>query len=133
MVWYRVLKFATHLEYEYAQVAVDFFCKNVTLVHCSVVVCNYVSPFFLYLKECVIASKFGSTLSCGSIGETRLTRHKPIAWCTRLVDCMKCSTLDGDPFTRWPPYPWIEALHGRIVVCLSQEQQGYLTEYQDER
>ena len=46
------LKFATRLEYEYAQVTVDLFCENVTLLHCSVVVCNYVSPFFLYLKEC---------------------------------------------------------------------------------
>ena len=34
------------------QVAVDLFCENVTLVNCSVVVCNYVSPFFLYLKKC---------------------------------------------------------------------------------
>ena len=30
----------------------DLFCENVILVHCSVVVCNYVSPFFLYLKGC---------------------------------------------------------------------------------
>ena len=37
----------------------DLFCENVTLVHCSVVVCNYVSPFFLHLKECVIILKFG--------------------------------------------------------------------------
>ena len=29
----------------------DLFCENVTLVNCSVVVCNYVSPFFLYLKK----------------------------------------------------------------------------------
>ena len=28
------------------------------LVHCSVVVCNYVSLFFLYLKECVIILNF---------------------------------------------------------------------------
>ena len=129
MVWYRALKFVTRLEYEYAQVAVDLFCENVTLVHCSVVVCNYVSPFFLYLKECVIISKFGSTVSCGLTRETRLTRHKPIAWCTRLLYCMKCSTLDGDPFTRWSHSSEIEALHGRIVVCLSQEQLGYLTKY----
>ena len=37
----------TRLEYEYAQVTVDLFCENVTLVHCSVVVYNYVLPFFL--------------------------------------------------------------------------------------
>ena len=73
------LKFVIRLEYEYAQVTVDLFCENVTLVHCSVVVCNYVSPFFLYLKECVIISKFGSTVSCGLTRETKLTRHKPIA------------------------------------------------------
>ena len=60
-VWYNIaLKFVTHLEHEYAQVTVDLFCVNVTLVHCSVVVCNYVSPFFLYLKECVVILKFGS-------------------------------------------------------------------------
>ena len=47
MVWYRALKFITRLEYEYAQVPVDLFCENVTLIHCSVVVCNYVPPFFL--------------------------------------------------------------------------------------
>ena len=129
MGWYRALKFATRLEYEYAQVAVDLFCENVTLVHFSVVVCNYISSFFLYLKECVIILKFGSTVLCGFTRETRLTRHKPIAWHTRLVDCMKCSTLDGDPFTRWSHSSEIEALHGRIVVCLSQEQLGYLTKY----
>ena len=36
--------------YEYAQVAVDLFRENVTLVHCSVVVCDYVSPFFLAIS-----------------------------------------------------------------------------------
>ena len=72
MVGYRALKFVTCLEYEYAQVAVDLFCENVTLVHCSMVVYNYVLPFFLGLKECVVISKFGSTVSCGSARETRL-------------------------------------------------------------
>ena len=106
MVWYRALKFVTHLEYEYAQVAVDLFCENVTLVHFSVVVCNYFSPFFLYRKECVIISKFESTVLCGLTRETRLTRHKSIAWCTHLLDRMKCSTFDGEPFTRWSHEPW---------------------------
>ena len=129
MVWYRALKFVTRLEYEYAQVAVDLFCENVTLVHCSVVVCNYVSPFFLYLKECVIISKFGSTVSCGLTRETRLTKYKPIACYTCLMDCMKCSTLDSDPFTRWPLSSENEVLHGRIVVYLSQEQLGYSKKY----
>ena len=129
MVWYRALKFVTRLEYEYTQVTVDLFCKNVTLVHCSMVVCNYFSPFFLYLKECVVILKFGSTVSCDSTREIKLTRHKPIAWHTCLLDCMKRSTLDGDPFTRWSHNSENEVLYGRIVVCLSQEQLGYLTKY----
>ena len=111
------------------QVTVDLFCENITLVHFLVVVCNYVSPFFLYLKECVIISKFESTVSCGLTRETRLTRHKLIAWHTCLLDCMKCSALEGDPSTLWSYSREIEALHGRIVVCLSQEQPGYLTKY----
>ena len=78
-VCYRALKFVTRLEYEYTQLAVDLFCENVTLVHCLVLVCNNVSLFFLYLKECVVILKFGSTVSCGLTTETRLTRHKPIA------------------------------------------------------
>ena len=93
-----------------------------------VVVCYNISPFFLYLKECVIILKFWSTVSCGLTGETRLTRHKPIAWPTHLLDCMKCSTLNGDPFTRWSHSSENEAFYGRIVVCLSQEQLGYLTQ-----
>ena len=86
MVWNRALKFTPRLEYEYAQVAVDLFCENVILVHCSVVVCNYISPFFLkeYRKF-----EIGSTVLCDLTRETRLTRHKPIAQCTRLLACMK--------------------------------------------
>ena len=76
MVLYRALKFITCLEYEYTQVAVDLFCENATLVHCLVVVCSHVSPFFLYLKECVIISEFVSTVSCGLTRETKLTKHK---------------------------------------------------------
>ena len=129
MVWYRALKFVTHLQNEYIQVAVDLFCENVALVHCSVVVCNYLSPFFLCLKECVVILKFGSTVSCRLTRETKLTRHKPIAWRTLLLDCMKCSTLNGDPFTWWSLSNEHEVLYGRIVVCLSQEQLGYLTKY----
>ena len=30
----------------------DLFREYITLAHYSVVVCNYISPFFLYLKEC---------------------------------------------------------------------------------
>ena len=67
------------------QVTVDLFCENITLVHCSVVVCNYVLPYFLYLKECVVFSKFGSTVLCGLTRETRLTKHKPTAECTHLL------------------------------------------------
>ena len=119
IVWYRALKFVIRLEYEYAQVAVDLFCENVPLVLCSVVVCNYVLPFFLHLKECIVISKFGSTMSCDLTRETSLTRHKPIAWCTRLLYYMKCSILDFVPFTRWSHSSEFEALYGGIVVCLS--------------
>ena len=106
-----------------------FLCRNVTLAHCSVLVCNYVSPFFLYLKECIVIWKFGSTVSCGLTRETTLTKYKPIACRTCLLDCMKCSTLDGDPFTRWHLSGENEVLYGRIVVCLSQERLGYSTKY----
>ena len=81
---------------------------------------------FLYVNECGIILKFGATVSCAL---TRETRHKPIAWRTHLLDCMKCSTLDGDPFTRWSHSREIKALYGRIIVYLSQEQLGYLTKY----
>ena len=50
------MEFVTRLQYEYSQVAVDLFYENLTPVHCSVAVCIHVSPFFLYLKECVIIS-----------------------------------------------------------------------------
>ena len=39
--------------------------ENVTPVHCSAVVCNYILPYFLYLKQCVVISKFGSTVLSG--------------------------------------------------------------------
>ena len=56
------MEVVTHLQYEYTQVAVDLFYENLAPVHCSVVVCVHVSPFFLYLKECVIISKFRSSV-----------------------------------------------------------------------
>ena len=129
MVSYRLLKFITRLEYEYAQVTVDLFCDNVTLVHCLLVVCNYASPFFLYLKECVIILKFESTVLCGLTRKTRLTRHKPIASHMRLLDCMKRFIFDSDPFTWWSLSSENEVLYERIVVYLSQEQPGYSTKY----
>ena len=70
------MRFVTRLEYEYAQVTVDLFCENVTLGHYSVVVCNEFLPFFLYLKESVIISKFGSIVSCSLTRETGLTKHE---------------------------------------------------------
>ena len=73
------MEFVTRLQYEYAEVAVDLFYENLTPVHCSVAVCIHVSPFSLYLKECVITSKFGSTVSCSLARETRLTKNKAIA------------------------------------------------------
>ena len=129
MVWYRALKFVTHLKYKYAQVTVDLFCKNVTLVYCLVVVCNYILPFFLCLKEYVVILKFGSTMSCGFTRETRLSNYKPIAWRTSLLDCMKYFTLNSDPFSWWPLSGENEVLHGRIVICLSQQQLGYSIKY----
>ena len=129
MVWYRALKFVTHLEYEYVQVAVYLFCENVTLVHCSVVVSNYILALFLCLEECVAISKFGSTVLCGSTRKTRVAKYKPIAWHTGLLDYIKWSTLDSNPFIQWSLSDDNEVLHGRIVVCLSQEQLGYSTKY----
>ena len=73
------MEFVTRLQYEYAQVAVDLFYENLTPVHCSVAVYIHVSPFFLHLKECVIISRFRSTVSCGLARETRLTKNKAIA------------------------------------------------------
>ena len=66
MVLYRALKFVTHLEYEYAQVTVDLICENITLVHCSVLVCN--GPYSLlfhvsYFILCSIYGQFASLLS----------------------------------------------------------------------
>ena len=73
------MEFVTRLQYEYAQVAVDLFYETLTPVHCSVAVYIHVSLFFLHLKECVIISKFGSTVSCGLARESRLTKNKAIA------------------------------------------------------
>ena len=122
MVWHIALKSITRLEYEYAQVAVDLFYENVSLVHYLVVVCNNVLPLVLYLKECVIISKFGPTVLCGLTRETRLTRHKPIPWCMGSLNCMNCSTLNSDPFIQWFLGGENEMLYDRIIVCLSQEQ-----------
>ena len=70
------LKFVIRLEYEYAQVTVDLCCEIIAFLHCSVMVCNYASPFS-YLKECVVILKFGSTVLCGLTRETGLTKHNP--------------------------------------------------------
>ena len=35
------------LEYEYAHITRDIFCENVTLAHCSVVVCNCFAIFLV--------------------------------------------------------------------------------------
>ena len=105
----------------------------VGMSHLPIVWCwfaiTYVSPFFLCLKECIVNWKFGSIVSCGLTRETRLTKYRPIAYRTCLLDWMKCSTLDGDSFTWWHLSGENEVLHGRIVVCLSQEQLGYSIKY----
>ena len=62
--------------YECLQVTVDLLCENIILVHCSVVVYNHTSPFFLCLKECAIITECGSTVLWGLIRETRLTKLK---------------------------------------------------------
>ena len=72
------MEFVTRLQYEYAQVAVDLFYENLTPVHCSVAVYIHVSPFFLHLKECVIISKCGSTVSCAWQERQGLQRTKPL-------------------------------------------------------
>ena len=64
----RAMKLVTDSQYEHAQVAVDLFHQNVTLVHCSVAVRIH----FSYLKECMVSSEFGSTVSCGLAREPRL-------------------------------------------------------------
>ena len=125
------MKFATCLDYEYAQVAVDLFCEHVTLVHCSVVVCNYVSPFFLYLKR--VCHNFEIWIHSVVRLDKRDKAYKAQAHCLTYalsgLHEMFHPSVDGDPFTRWSHSREIEALHGRIVVCLSQEQLGYLTKY----
>ena len=74
------MEFVTRLQYEYAQVAVDIFYENLTPVHCSVHGgLHSCFAAFLYLKECVIISKFRSTVSCDQARETRLTKNKAIA------------------------------------------------------
>ena len=81
---------------------------------------------FLYLKECVIILNL-DPVSYSLTRETRHTKHKPTAQRTCSLDCMKCTTLDGNPFTQWSLSGQNEGLHGRIVACISQKQLGYLT------
>ena len=38
-VIYNAMKFLTHLQYEYTEVAVDLFSEKIALVHCLVAVC----------------------------------------------------------------------------------------------
>ena len=69
----------TCLQYKYAQVTVELFYDNVTLVHCSVVPFMF-QYFSCILKTvCVITLEFGSTVSCSLTKETRITEHKAIA------------------------------------------------------
>ena len=75
----------------------------------------------ILIKKCVVILKFGSTVSCSLTRETRFTKHKPTAQHTRLLDCMKYTTLNGNFFTQWSLSSEIKVLYGRIVVYLSQE------------
>ena len=61
MVWYRALKFVICLEYEYTQVAVNLFCECQT---CPLFGGGLQLRFaiFLYLKECVVILKSGSSV-----------------------------------------------------------------------
>ena len=77
------MEFVTQLQYEYAQVAVDLLYENLILVHCLVMACIHLLPFFLHLKGCVEILEFGSTVLC-DLG-------KDNAECTCLMDCMKCT------------------------------------------
>ena len=45
------MDFVTHLQYEYAQVAVDLFYENLTPVHCSVAVTFMFRHFSCILKS----------------------------------------------------------------------------------
>ena len=69
IVWYRAMKFITRLRYVCMNAfrSLWIYFEKIALVHRSVVVYNHTSPFFLCLKECVIISEFGSTVSCGLI------------------------------------------------------------------
>ena len=99
------MKFPTHLQYEHTEVAVDLFSENVALVHYLVVVCIYVSSFFLYLKECVVILEFGSTVLYRLARKTRRIKQKVIAYCTDLLDYTKCATLNSGFYTQWFLYP----------------------------
>ena len=107
----------------------NLFCENVTLVHCSVVHGLQLRfTIFLYVKECVIISNFGSSVMWLV---KRDKAYKTQAHCLTymLTGLHEYSTLNDDPFTRWTPSSKNEVLCGRIVVYLSQKQLGYLTKY----
>ena len=72
------MEFVTHLQYEYAQVAVDLFYENLTPVHCSVAVCIHVSPFYLYLKEYVIIRNLDPQCRAAWQERQGLQRTKPL-------------------------------------------------------
>ena len=72
------MEFVTRLQYEYAQVAVDLFYENLTPVHYSVAVYIHVSPFFLYLKECVIIQNLDPQCHAAWQERQGLQRTKPL-------------------------------------------------------
>ena len=62
----------------------------VLYIHCSVVVCIYVLPFSCILKN-VLQFKSLKPVWYSLVRETRLTKHKAIAWSTHLLSYIKCS------------------------------------------
>ena len=95
-----------------------FVCENVT-VHCSVVVCNYVLPYFLCLKECVEIYKvwIHSVVRL----DKRDKAYKAQAHCLTYM----FTGLHEVYYPQWLPFhlmgPLTEkkVLFGRTVVCLS--------------
>ena len=120
----RVVKFVAHLQYGHAQVIVDSFRENVTLVHCMVIVCNHILPFFLSLRVCLIAGIwFHSVVQVD---------NKDKAYKVQIHGLMDRFTSLHELFHSqwWPLHLMIslscenEVLHRRVVVCLLQEQMG---------
>lgn len=124
MVWHWTMKFATHLQCEYAQVPTDLLCENVVLVHCLVAICFHISPFFLYLQQYAVISEFWSTVSCSLTREQGLQSIKPLLnvytyWTAWNMSALMVAPSHADPLVVKMKY----CMDRRIIVCL---QLGYV-------